>query len=132
MKRILLLTIFICFACIVKADTGFVFKGTIGKYPIVMEIWATASSISGSYYYVSQGKRNSISLTGTSEPDTINNWIITEEILGMFNGFFRIYWTRWQDNDEYKNITGEYINIKGKHFPVKLRCVKIMSNPEHC
>ncbi len=132
MKRLLLLIICVCFASFAKSDSGFIYKGTIGKYSIVMEIWATATNVTGSYYYVSQGKQKSITLTGNAELGTSNIWIITEEIFGMFNGFFRLFWTRWQDNDEYKIITGEYINIKGKHFPVTLRCVKVMSNPDHC
>lgn len=90
MKRTLLFTIFFCFACIVKADTGFIFKGTIGKYPIVMEIWATATSVTGSYYYSSQGKRNSINISGFADTETENVWIITEEINGDFGE--RVLW----------------------------------------
>ena len=36
------------------ADSGYVFKGKIGKYPIVLTIWATAAFADGEYYYVSE------------------------------------------------------------------------------
>ena len=128
-------TLFLLFyftATIVCADSGFVFKGKIGNYPIVMTIWATASSATGTYYYVSQGKDNEIELSGNIELGTDSDiWIITEEISGFFNGFFRVHWDRFTEEGQ-KLMTGDYINIKGKHFPVKLRCVKVEGNPEHC
>ena len=128
-------TLFLLFyftATIVCADSGFVFKGKIGNYPIVMTIWATASSATGTYYYVSQGKDNEIELSGNIELGTDSDiWIVTEEISGFFNGFFRVHWDRFTEEGQ-KLMTGDYINIKGKHVPVKLRCVKVEGNPEHC
>ena len=133
MQRFLFLYIIMSsFSIVANADSGFVFKGKIGNYPIVMTIWATASSATGTYYYVSQGKDNEIELSGNIELGTDSDiWIITEEISGFFNGFFRVHWDRFTEEGQ-KQMTGEYINIKGKHFPVKLRCVKVEGNPEHC
>ena len=132
MKRILTIITFLhLFVSAAQADTGFVFRGKIGNYPIEMTIWATATSVVGEYYYLSQGK-NKIELDGNAEPNSSDDiWIIKETVDYFFNGFFRLKWDRWSEEGQ-KVITGEYINTKLKHFSVSLKCVKIMSNPEHC
>ena len=38
-----------------NAQTAFTFKGEIGTYPIVMELYGYISGVEGDMYYVSQG-----------------------------------------------------------------------------
>lgn len=51
-----------------NAQTAFTFKGKIGNYPVVMELYGYISGVEGDMYYVSQGKsiwkaRQSMTLT---------------------------------------------------------------------
>lgn len=132
-KSLFILTIIWAFVLHANADTGFVFKGKIGNYPIVMTIWATFGDAWGCYYYESQGKNNKLELHGEPDLDSEegNVWIFTETLSGVlnsFNGYFRMNWDRANPNV----MSGYYINKKGKMYRVNLRCVKTMSNPEHC
>lgn len=117
-------------ACAFSQGNGiFKFKGKIGgQFPIVMELSATASSAWGSYYYVSQGPKKKLDLSGevdlNSESDI--RWIIKEEVNGKFNGVFILDWDRLSSYSTggYKTITGLYINVKKQQFSVDLKCYK--------
>lgn len=114
------------------ADCLYVFKGKIGKYPVVVSILATASSASGDYYYVSQGKRKTLQLSG--ECDVWGDqavWYFTETVKGKWNGQFRVRWDPSSRNG-YKRMTGIYRNVKGRTYKVNLTCVKSVVNPYHC
>ena len=114
------------------ADTFYVFKGKIGKYPVVVSILATAASASGDYYYVSQGKRKTLQLFGERDvwgPDDAV-WYFTETVKGKWNGQFRVRWDLSILNG-YKRMTGVYRNVKGRTYKVNLTCVKSVRNPYH-
>ena len=114
------------------ADTGFVFKGKIGNYPIVMTIWATAGSVVGNYYYTSQGKEKQLSMSGEPMLDVeAPIWVFKEDLNNVHNGVFVLRWDRL-DNPANEEIVGVYVNIKGQTYTVNLHCIKVISNPDHC
>ena len=47
-----------------NAQTAFDFKGTIGKYPVVVSLYGYMSEVEGDIYYVSQGKNKKLQLRG--------------------------------------------------------------------
>lgn len=114
------------------ADCGYVFKGKIGKYPIVLTIWATAAFADGEYYYVSQGKNKTLELHGNYDTEGYeeNIWYFTETINGRRNGAFKVKWDV-STRTGYKRMTGIYRNIKGNSYKVTLTCVKVIENPDH-
>lgn len=132
-KIALALLLAICSAASAWADTYFVFKGTIGNYPIVMGFWATLTSATGDYYYVSQGKNKKIKLEGQMdlECEEDNVWHFDEEINGKWNGMFRLKWDRSTDAYRNKYVEGMYVNAKGKRYPVRLTRVDMIANPDH-
>lgn len=115
------------------ADTYFVFKGTIGNYPIVMGFGATLTSATGDYYYVSQGENMKIRLEGQMdlECEEDNVWYFDETINGKWNGMFRLKWDRSTDAYHNKHVEGMYVNAKGKRYLVRLTRVDMYSNPDH-
>lgn len=123
----------LCSATSAFADTYFVFKGTIGDYPIVMGFWATLTSATGDYYYVSQGKNKKIKLEGQMdlECEEDNVWHFDEEINGKWNGMFRLKWDRSTDAYRNKYVEGMYVNAKGKRYTVRLTRVDMIANPDH-
>lgn len=131
MKKKIFITLFSLFAFVTLsfADTGYVYKGKVGKYPIVLTVWATAATASGDYYYVSQGANNRLQLDGENRGN--NWWYFTETLHGDYNGTFRLKWNLTTRNG-YKNITGTYTNIQGMTYNVVLNCVKVIPNPYHC
>ena len=132
-KIALTLLLAICSAASAWADTYFVFKGTIGDYPIVMGFWATLTSATGDYYYVSQGKNKKIKLEGQMdlECEEDNVWHFNEEINGKWNGMFRLKWDRSTDAYRNKYVEGIYVNAKGKRYTVRLTRVDMIANPDH-
>lgn len=114
------------------ADSGYVFKGKIGKYPIVLTIWATAAFADGEYYYVSQGKNKPLKLQGNYDTEGYEDdvWYFTETVNGKRNGAFKLKWNL-SIRDGYKTMKGTYRNIKGQSFNVVLNCVKVIENPDH-
>ena len=132
-KIALTLLLVLCSAASACADTYFVFKGTIGDYPIVMGFWATLTSATGDYYYVSQGKNKKIKLEGQMdlECDEDNVWHFDEEINGKWNGMFRLKWDRSTDAYHNKYVEGMYVNAKGKRYTVRLTRVDMIANPDH-
>ena len=132
-KIALPLLLALCSAASTWADTYFVFKGTIGDYPIVMGFWATLTSATGDYYYVSQGKNKKIKLEGQMdlECEEDNVWHFNEEINGKWNGMFRLKWDRSTDAYRNKYVEGIYVNAKGKRYTVRLTRVDMIANPDH-
>ena len=132
-KIALTLLLVLCSAASAWADTYFVFKGTIGDYPIVMGFWATLTCATGDYYYVSQGKNKKIKLEGQMdlEFEEDNVWHFDEEINGKWNGMFRLKWDRSTDAYRNKYVEGMYVNAKGKRYPVRLTRVDMIANPDH-
>ena len=132
-KIALTLLLVLCSAASACADTYFVFKGTIGDYPIVMGFLATLTSATGDYYYVSQGKNKRIKLEGQMdlECEEDNVWHFDEEINGKWNGMFRLKWDRSTDAYHNKYVEGMYVNAKGKRYTVRLTRVDMIANPDH-
>lgn len=132
-KIALMLLLVLCSAASACADTYFVFKGTIGDYPIVMGFLATLTSATGDYYYVSQGKNKRIKLEGQMdlECEEDNVWHFDEEINGKWNGMFRLKWDRSTDAYHNKYVEGMYVNAKGKRYTVRLTRVDMIANPDH-
>lgn len=131
MKRFLASFLFLLLSATYSfADCGYVFKGKIGNYPIVLTIWATAVEASGEYYYVSQGKNKTLALEGYLDFDEDNVWYFTERVNGKRNGAFKLKWNL-SIRDGYKTMKGTYRNIKGQSFNVVLNCVKVIENPDH-
>lgn len=132
-KIALTLFLVLCSATSAWADTYFVFKGTIGDYPIVMGFWATLTNATGDYYYVSQGKNKKIKLEGQMdlECEEDNVWHFDEEINGKWNGMFRLKWDRSTDAYRNKYVEGMYVNAKGKRYTVRLTRVDMIANPDH-
>ncbi|MCQ2243597.1 MAG: hypothetical protein MJZ32_05000 [Bacteroidaceae bacterium] len=130
MKKKITITLFFLFAIvsISFADTGYVYKGKVGKYPIVFTVWATAATASGDYYYVSQGANKKLQLAGENKGN--NWWYFTETLHGDYNGTFLLMWDLTTRNG-YKNVTGTYTNIYGDTYKVVLHCVKVIQNPYH-
>ena len=63
--RVVLSFLFAAFSwSISNAQTAFDFKGTIGKYPVVVSLYGYMSDIEGDMYYVSQGKNKKLQLRG--------------------------------------------------------------------
>ena len=105
------------------ADSGYVFRGKIGNYPIVLTIWATAVEASGEYYYVSQGKNKKLQLTGAfiSELDSPQLvWRFVETVNGKYNGVYYVVWNYFIGKSS--DIVGAYINSKGDEYEVNLKC----------
>lgn len=108
------------------AVSRFVFKGTIGKYPIVIILLATEEKAYGNYYYVSQGKDKTLNLAGVpdienAEPDT---WYFTERVEGSYNGTFILKWDRETYQGD-KTLVGTYTNVKEQSYTVSLTCVEM-------
>lgn len=121
----ILLSVFSTSVALAQGNAVYKFKGKIGgKYAIVMELNATASWAGGSYYYVSQGSKKKLEVSG--EPDYDNpegaRWILKEEVNGRYNGVFFLKWDRFSEysRDGAMHITGTYINVKKQQFSVKL------------
>lgn len=131
-KIIISLLLAMCSFTTSFADSGYVFKGEIGKYPIVLTIWATAAFADGEYYYVSQGKNKPLKLQGNYDTEGYEDdvWYFTETVNGKRNGAFKLKWRR-SVNNGYKRMTGTYVNIKGNSYYVNLTCVKVINNPDH-
>lgn len=129
-KIIMSLLLAMCSFTTLLADSGYVFRGKIGNYPIVLTIWATAVEASGEYYYVSQGKNKTLALEGNLDFDEDNVWYFTERENGKRNGAFKLKWNL-SIRDGYKTMKGTYRNIKGQSFNVVLNCVKVIENPDH-
>lgn len=110
------------------AQTAFEFKGTIGKYPVVMALYGYISEVEGDMYYVSQGKNNKLQLKGEciSELDSDQlSWKFIETVNGKYNGTYYVVWNAFVGGS--KNMVGTYVNAKGREFQVNLKCVKTES-----
>lgn len=127
--RIILLLIFAAISWkISHAQTGFEFKGTIGKYPVVMYLQGYISGIVGDIYYVSQGKDKKLYLEGEYINDLENpvlTWKINETYNGKYNGTFNVEWNAFVGGSQ--DIVGKYTNIKGKTYDVNLKCTRTES-----
>lgn len=124
MKKKILITLLSLFTFVTLsfADSGYVYKGKIGNYPVVVTLWATAAYASGEYYYVSQGPYNTLQLEGVNRG---YYWDFTETLNGDFNGSFRLKWNL-ATRTGYKTVTGTYTNLKGKTFKVVLNCIRLL------
>lgn len=78
-----------------NAQTAFTFKGKIGNYPVVMELYGYISGVEGDMYYVSQGKNKKLYLKGeTINALTVRCWfgrytkpsMVNTMVLTMLNG----------------------------------------------
>lgn len=130
MKRMMMaLAAVIMTACSCWADTGFLFEGKIGTYPVVMSIWATATHATGDYYYVSQGPNKTLQLNGELDLECDDPiWVFEEYVNGKWNGRFRVYWDRFT-LDGQRTMVGSYVNIKGKSYSVNLKLKRLLPHP---
>ena len=106
-----------------SAQTAFDFKGTIGKYPVVVSLYGYVSGVEGDIYYVSQGKNKKLQLTGAfiSELDSPQLvWRFVETVNGKYNGVYNVVWNYFIGKSS--DIVGAYINSKGDEYEVNLKC----------
>lgn len=93
---------------------GFEYYGMINeKYPIVMDLaWREPSEIVGSYYYVKNGRNNTLELSGSMNS---NDYMVLKEYnsAGEHTGTFEGKWNL----DSY---SGTFTNYKGIKMPFKL------------
>ena len=93
---------------------GFEYYGMINeKYPIVMRLgWREPNEIGGSYYYVKNGRNNTLELSGSMNS---NDYMILKEYnsAGEHTGTFEGKWSM----DSY---SGTFTNYKGIKMPFKL------------
>ena len=93
---------------------GFEYYGIINeKYPIVMRLgWREPNEIGGSYYYVKNGRNNTLELSGSMNS---NDYMILKEYnsAGEHTGTFEGKWSM----DSY---SGTFTNYKGVKMPFKL------------
>lgn len=83
------------------------------KYPIVMNLaWREPSEIVGSYYYVKNGRNNTLELSGSMNS---NDYMVLKEYnsAGEHTGTFEGKWSM----DSY---SGTFTNYKGVKMPFKL------------
>lgn len=95
MKKYLIICLFLMTAIMSSAQTAFDFKGTIGKYPIVVSLYGYVSGVEGDIYYVSQGKNKKLQLTGAfiSELDSPQLvWRFVETVNSKYNGVYYVVW----------------------------------------
>ena len=123
MKKYLIICLFLMTAIMSSAQTAFDFKGTIGKYPIVVSLYGYVSGVEGDIYYVSQGKNKKLQLTGAfiSELDSPQLvWRFVETVNGKYNGVYNVVWNYFIGKSS--DIVGAYINSKGDEYEVNLKC----------
>ena len=93
---------------------GFEYYGMINeKYPIVMRLgWREPNEIGGSYYYVKNGRNNTLELSGSMNS---NDYMVLKEYnsAGEHTGTFEGKWSM----DSY---SGTFTNYKGVKMPFKL------------
>lgn len=113
--RVVLSFLFAAFSwSISNAQTAFDFKGTIGKYPVVVSLYGYMSDIEGDMYYVSQGKNKKLQLRGECISELDSNqlsWKFIETVNGRYNGTYYVVWNAFVGGS--KNMIGTYINAKG-------------------
>ena len=106
------------------AQTAFDFKGTIGKYPVVVSLYGYMSEVEGDMYYVSQGKNKKLQLRGECISELDSNqlsWKFIETVNGKYNGTYYVVWNASAGGS--KNMVGTYVNAKGREFQVNFKCV---------
>ena len=93
---------------------GFEYYGMINeKYPIVMRLgWREPNEIGGSYYYVKNGRNNTLELSGSMNS---NDYMILKEYnsAGEHTGTFEGKWS-------LNSYSGTFTNYKGVKMPFKL------------
>lgn len=100
------------------------YKGTVGRYPIAMQLQQRRQSdtLNGSYYYLRNGREKPISLTGVLRHPTV----LTEKVTIEKNGKYV-----WETTGRFSvtapllatgKLSGKWMNIKtGNHLPVQLQ-----------
>lgn len=100
------------------------YKGTVGSYPIAMQLQQKRQSdtLNGSYYYLRNGREKPISLTGVLQHPTV----LTEKVTIEKNGKYV-----WQTTGRFSvtapllatgKLSGRWTNIKtGNQLPVQLQ-----------
>lgn len=125
-KVFMTLLLVVC-ACATAFAGEYKFTGAIGKYPIVFSFSATLASISGDYYYVSQGPDKTLHIEGELYTQNLDEytdtWILTETLNGKKNGMFLMTWDRRTINSQ-KKMTGVYRTLKGKNYDVTLYMIE--------
>ena len=116
--KIVLSFLFAAFSwSISNAQTAFDFKGTIGKYPVVVSLYGYMSEVEGDMYYVSQGKNKKLQLRGECISELDSNqlsWKFIETVNGRYNGTYYVVWNAFVGGS--KNMVGTYVNAKGREF----------------
>lgn len=111
-KRMLLLPFFLFILCVGKIyGQTHSFSGTIGKYPIYIEMTIEGSSVSGHYFY--KNKLIDISLAGTSKAGLIT--LKSSDEYGQDISDPETFKFKWPN----KTIEGTW-SQKGKSLPLKL------------
>lgn len=87
-------------------------RGSINnRYEIVMQITVNVHDVSGSYYYIKNGRNNMLRLSGFLSNDKmkLTEYNETGERTGLFDGIFKS-----------NSYSGTFINYKGIKMPFKL------------
>ena len=77
--------------CNAQKNADDVMEGSIGKYPIVMQLTRHSNgTVTGWYYYKSKGPKNKIMLSGNYSNYEFDGWDIrlTEKVNGKITGIF--------------------------------------------
>lgn len=93
----------------------FVLEGTIGKYPVVMELYRNGANLKGSYYYKSQGPDKRLSIHIVYKGNGV--WNMTEYLDGKKNGIFTLGIPTFKVRDKWQ---GQYRNKENKTFSYTL------------
>lgn len=104
-----------------KSANNIMLKGMINdKYRIVMQIYMDVKNVSGSYYYVKNGRNNTLELSGSMNS---NDYMILKEYnsAGEHTGTFEGKWSL----DSY---SGTFTNYKGVKMPFKLHSETTATN----
>ena len=108
---------------IVWGVTDLTLEGTVGNYPVVMEIqvWGCGPNIvGGSYYYKSQGPNKRIEVSGDLNLQNGDGVcpVLEESVNDVVTGTFHAsYW-------DVKNMRGTWISASGrKQLPFELKVV---------
>ena len=124
MLPVLFLLTFFSTKSFAQGVTDLTLDGTVGKYPVVMEIqvWSYGPTIVGGvYYYKSQGPNKKIALSDDLNIQNGNGCYpqLQESVNGKVTGTFHAsYW-------DVKTMRGTWISADGsKQLPFSLKVIK--------
>ena len=100
----------------------YLLKGTIGTYPVVMELNGQNDDLIGTYYYTSQGPKKRLRVELRYKGS--GKWEMKEYVNGNYNGSFTIGIPTFKVGNTW---TGTYTNVQKKSYKYSLTMSKIAS-----